>query len=172
LLFLSSIFFGADDLLEYFQKLAETDQLPTLELLLEHGALLVDRYTSQAAVEHALDASEAANPSYANRVPDGSPWVAPRRARTVPEPPAADSDPMPDLVDIQEPSATAKKAEESDEPPEHHEERQGFTGDRVLRNSEIFLMEFGWWIEMIMAVPEGDIGRVWEIFKVCFLSIC
>ncbi|KAJ7820375.1 hypothetical protein B0H13DRAFT_1921278 [Mycena leptocephala] len=144
-------------------NLAETDKLPTLEV---HGALLVDRYTSQAAVEHSLDASEAANPSYANRIPEGSPWGAPRRAITVPEPPAADSDPRLDLVDIQEPSATLKKAEETDEPPEHHEERQEFTGDRALRNSEIFLMEFGWWIEMIMAVPEGNIGRVWEIFKI------
>jgi hypothetical protein len=47
-----------------------------------------------------------------------------------------------------------------------HREHAGFTGDRVLRNMEVFLMEFGWWNEMAWAVPEVDIGRVWEIFKV------
>ncbi|KAJ7723591.1 hypothetical protein B0H14DRAFT_3519887 [Mycena olivaceomarginata] len=45
-------------------------------------------------------------------------------------------------------------------------ENPGFTGDRVLRNSEIFLLEFGWWIEMAWSVSEGDIGRVWEIIKI------
>ncbi|KAJ7336921.1 hypothetical protein DFH08DRAFT_915944 [Mycena albidolilacea] len=42
----------------------------------------------------------------------------------------------------------------------------GFTGDRVLRNSEIFLLEFRWWIEMAWSVSEGDTGRVWEIIKI------
>ncbi|KAJ7660455.1 hypothetical protein B0H17DRAFT_954170, partial [Mycena rosella] len=30
---------------------------------------------------------------------------------------------------------------------------------------QIFLQDFGWWIEFSKAVPEGDIGRVWEIVK-------
>ncbi|KAJ7840214.1 hypothetical protein B0H14DRAFT_2310599, partial [Mycena olivaceomarginata] len=30
----------------------------------------------------------------------------------------------------------------------------------------IFLQEFGWWVELCYAIPEGDIGRVLEIFKI------
>ncbi|KAJ7736175.1 hypothetical protein B0H14DRAFT_2639033 [Mycena olivaceomarginata] len=54
----------------------------------------------------------------------------------------------------------------ADTPPTLHKENPGFTGDRVLRNSEIFLLEFGWWIEMAWSVSEGDIARVWEILKI------
>jgi hypothetical protein len=55
----------------------------SIHTLLEQAALLTDRYASQAAVEHALDASEATNPDYSNRVPGGSPWAAPARSTTV-----------------------------------------------------------------------------------------
>ncbi|KAJ7635590.1 hypothetical protein DFH06DRAFT_1336611 [Mycena polygramma] len=162
------VFFGAEDLLEYFVNLDKTGQLPTLDILLEHAGVLVDRYTSQAAIEHALDASEATSEEYENRVPVGTPWVAPMRSATVvpPPPPVADPDSMPDLVEIVEPTESAPPPQPAEDTPEQHEERPDFTGDRVLRNSEIFMTEFGWWIELIMAVPEGDIGRVWEILKV------
>ncbi|KAJ7880810.1 hypothetical protein B0H14DRAFT_2247613, partial [Mycena olivaceomarginata] len=53
-----------------------------------------------------------------------------------------------------------------DTPPTLHKENPGFTGDRVLRNSEIFLLDFGWWIEMAWSISKGDIGHVWEIIKV------
>lgn len=49
-----------------------------------------------------------------------------------------------------------------------HHEKDEFTGNRVLRNSQIFIQDFGCWIEFAHAIPEGDIGRVWEIMKVCF----
>ncbi|KIJ89643.1 hypothetical protein K443DRAFT_154869, partial [Laccaria amethystina LaAM-08-1] len=41
-----------------------------------------------------------------------------------------------------------------------------FDGDRVLANSILFLQDFGWWTEIAYAVPEGDIGRVFEILKI------
>jgi hypothetical protein len=47
-----------------------------------------------------------------------------------------------------------------------HVESAGFDGDRVLANEIVSLMEIGWWIEANYAIPEGDIGRVHEIFKV------
>jgi hypothetical protein len=47
-----------------------------------------------------------------------------------------------------------------------HKEPPGFDGDRVLSNAILFLMEFGWWIELNYAIPEGDVGRVFEILKV------
>jgi hypothetical protein len=81
---------------------------------------------------------------------------------------------MPGLADITEPTdieaapESPKVVKEAE--PKVHQERPGFTGDRVLRNSEIFMLEFGWWIEMAYAVPEGDIGRVWEIMKVSLIQ--
>ncbi|KAF7371892.1 hypothetical protein MVEN_00046600 [Mycena venus] len=75
---------------------------------------------------------------------------------------------MPDL-DIADPSQAADAlavVQPTKQAPKSHQERPGFTGDRVLRNSQIFMLEFGWWIEMAWAVPEGDIGRVWEILKI------
>ena len=48
-----------------------------------------------------------------------------------------------------------------------HTEKPSFDGDRVLGNSELFLQDFGWWIEAAYSVPEGDVGRMYEILKVC-----
>lgn len=50
--------------------------------------------------------------------------------------------------------------------PKVHKEPDNFEGDRVLANSILFLQDFGWWTEIAYAVPEGDIGRVFEILKV------
>ncbi|THU84698.1 hypothetical protein K435DRAFT_573488, partial [Dendrothele bispora CBS 962.96] len=41
-----------------------------------------------------------------------------------------------------------------------------FTGDRVLANTILFKSEFVLWLEMAYAIPEGDIGRAFEILKV------
>lgn len=62
--------------------------------------------------------------------------------------------------------------EEADPPlptenvPKVHEEAANFDGDRVLANSILFLQDFGLWTEIAYAVPEGDIGRAFEIMKV------
>ncbi|THU99509.1 hypothetical protein K435DRAFT_939012 [Dendrothele bispora CBS 962.96] len=50
--------------------------------------------------------------------------------------------------------------------PDIFMEVEGFEGDRVLANSIIFKWEYSLWIELAYAVPEGDIGRVWEIMKI------
>jgi hypothetical protein len=47
-----------------------------------------------------------------------------------------------------------------------HVEDPHFTGDRVLANEILFLQDMGWWVIAAHAVPEGEIGRVWEIMKV------
>ncbi|KAJ7776977.1 hypothetical protein DFH07DRAFT_865690 [Mycena maculata] len=162
------LFFGVDNLLQYLDDLATSNRLPTLEALLENASLLTDRYVSQAATEHALDTREATSNEYDNQVPEGSPWV-PKRSVAQPDPTTDDEDTMPGLVEIEDPAPPVDAPEEEkekDEGPKHHQEIPGFTGDRVLRNSEIFMMEFGWWVEMALAVAEGDIGRVWEILKI------
>jgi hypothetical protein len=74
-------------------------------------------------------------------------------------------------VEIEDPDAPRNKpvaSKVADDTPKVHQEKEGFTGDRVLRNSQIFMQDFGWWIEFCHSVPEGDIGRAFEIMKVSF----
>ncbi|KAJ6487520.1 hypothetical protein DFH09DRAFT_1252793 [Mycena vulgaris] len=159
------IFFGCDDLSHHFDDLAKKDELPTLEELMANAEILTDRYVSQAAIEHTMSAEESTHPDNVKKVPVGSPWVSPSTSA----PAQADIDPMPDLVEIEEPTALTDPpagTSEKKDAPKYHEERPGFTGDCVLRNSQIFMAEFGWFIEFLMAVPEGDIGRVWQIMKI------
>ncbi|KAJ7829381.1 hypothetical protein B0H14DRAFT_3088117 [Mycena olivaceomarginata] len=144
------VFFNTEDLLPYFLNLSKMNKVPTLD--------------------HSLSASEATSNKYNNQVPQGTPWTGLARSSAVLEPPPdAELDDLPDLVEIQEPTAVPEEpgvAKEAEEGPKHHEEHAGFTGDRVLRNSQIFMMDMGWWIEMAHAVPEGDISRIWEILKI------
>lgn len=42
-----------------------------------------------------------------------------------------------------------------------------WTGDQALRNNISFLRTTFWYLEMCAAVAEGDIGRVFEVIKVC-----
>jgi hypothetical protein len=80
------------------------------------------------------------------RVPQGSPWTVPLASTSVTSVPDA---------------------------PQGHVEAVEFDGDRVLANSHLFKMEFGWWIEVAYSVSEGDIGRALEILKVePFVTSC
>jgi len=65
-------------------------------------------------------------------------------------------------VDISESDPPAVPTEDV---PKVHQEINDFDGDRVLANSILFLQDFGWWVEISYAVPEGDIGHVFEILK-------
>jgi hypothetical protein len=68
------------------------------------------------------------------------------------------------------PSTSAPKSS-SENIPTGHTETPGFDGDRVLANSILFMLEYGWWLEAAYAIPEGDIGRFWEIMKVEMLNL-
>jgi hypothetical protein len=90
---------------------------------------------------------------------------------------------MPGLVDIPDDSANPAEINMDPSPeiaaedtpntnpttdgPKVRTEEPGFDGDRVASNAILFLMEFGWWVELNYAIPEGDVGRVLEILKVC-----
>ncbi|KAJ7025244.1 hypothetical protein C8F04DRAFT_921804, partial [Mycena alexandri] len=131
------------DLLEHVDELAAHDALPTLEDLLGHARVLRECYATQGAYERSLDKSEHDDASQTENFPEGLTWT----------PPCA-----PEALII-----------EPDKPlngPQPHKEPPGFDGDRVLSNSIIFLREFGWWIEMNYAIPEGDVGRLLEIMKI------
>ncbi|KAJ7206105.1 hypothetical protein GGX14DRAFT_644132 [Mycena pura] len=153
------VFFAVEDLKVYIDSLATNNRLPDLGALVRDASILTERYTSQAAILRSLSAAASTNPALINKVPEGSPWVAPLAA--------PDPSNMPGLVDIVDGAEAPVPAAPKDTPdvPKAHEESADFDGNRVLRNSQIFLTNFGWWLEFSYAVPEGDIGRVWEIMK-------
>ncbi|KAJ6511068.1 hypothetical protein C8R45DRAFT_1068877 [Mycena sanguinolenta] len=181
---------GCDsDLLTHFDNLASKKALPTLDTLLEQANIMREQYASQTAYERSLDKAEQDNAPPRTKFPVGSPWSSPGTNDPTPQPdveseidsemPGLDDIPEDDIPecspDENEPEATTPSAQKKDVPkkspaqedgPTDHKELPGFKGDRVLSNSILFLMEFGWWVELNYAVAEGDVGRVFEIFKI------
>ncbi|KAK7015321.1 hypothetical protein R3P38DRAFT_3321645 [Favolaschia claudopus] len=142
------IVLGVDDIHDHFEQLAQIDALPSLDELLLHAAALRRNYASHTAYNQSLSKTEYdSDPDTA--IPIGTP-----------KPFAADNITTPAPEKSNAGTGKGKKA------PEVHVEAEGFDGDRVLSNSILFIMEFGWWVELNYAIPEGDIGRVLEIFKV------
>lgn len=117
--------------------------MPTLDSLVKLAETLVDCFMSQDAYERALSRKNHNNTLGCLYPPTGEPWIPPSK-------PPYPSEEM----------STTKG----------HTEEDGFDGDRILANSILFLMEYGWWIEASYAIPEGDIGRFWEIMKVICLT--
>ncbi|KAJ7703927.1 hypothetical protein B0H17DRAFT_1193860 [Mycena rosella] len=180
---------GCDsDLLTHFEELAAHDCLPSIDDLLEQASILRERYASQAAYEQALDKAEQDGALHRSKFPMGSAWTPP----SGPEAPVAENDidtempglntipdvhnpaedaavgaePSAEIPTTPEPKDSNAEACDAEEGPKVHKEPPGFNGDRVLSNSILFLMEFGWWIELNYAIPEGDVGRVFEIWKI------
>ncbi|KAJ7883176.1 hypothetical protein B0H14DRAFT_3082456 [Mycena olivaceomarginata] len=162
------------DFQAHFDELNSCDALPTLDDLIEHAQVIRIRYASQTAYELSLSNAESQKAPSTFKVPFGEPWVrdhTPPPSRTpasseIPNEENIDGDeenfdspPQPSTGD-EVPVAASNKG------PKTHVEPEDFDGDRVLSNSIIFLQEFGWWIELCYAIPEGDIGRVLEIFKI------
>ncbi|KAJ7633589.1 hypothetical protein DFH06DRAFT_1139927 [Mycena polygramma] len=164
------IFLDVDNLQTHFSALAKSDQLPDLHTLLKQAEELVDHYATQSAIQASLSADEVNDPDNINKIPAGSPWTTPLATNTAASTNDDDVEP-PGLVDIDEPEPGETRQppvqpKAANDAPKAHTEKPEFDGDRVLRNSQIFMQDFGWWIEFAHAVPEGDIGRVWEIMKI------
>ncbi|KAJ7622877.1 hypothetical protein B0H17DRAFT_1219140 [Mycena rosella] len=75
-------------------------------------------------------------------------------------------DPSIETPAVADPKAARPESAADEDGPKMHKEPPGFNGDRVLSNTILFLVEFGWWVELNYAIPEGDVGRVLEIFKI------
>ncbi|KAJ7727496.1 hypothetical protein B0H14DRAFT_3619565 [Mycena olivaceomarginata] len=158
------------DLLTHFGNLASTKKLPTFDELLAQASVIRERYGSQAAYDQSLDKAKKRqqHPHTDAEIPDLS---------EIP------NDDVGEVQDENEPTARAPRTTESDEVPSKstadkledgpkvHKELPGFDGDRVLSNSILFIMEFGWRIELNYAIPEGDVGRVLEILKSDILPV-
>lgn len=164
------------DILAHFSALAAAKNLPTLDDLVAKADTIRQRYASQTAYDQSLSKSEYVKADPVSQVPSGAPWNSKSTAEATPENTVDD---MPGLADIPEDSEPVvdvplesavppanTKTTDSKEGPKIHCEAPEFDGDRVLSNAILFLMEFGWWIELNYAIPGGDVGRIIEIFKV------
>lgn len=142
---------------EFFHKIAEG---------------IVDRYMSPDAYEQAL--SKALNDSSPDNLKFtvGEPYSTSTpltQATSSREPTTRVQDEDQEVPAEQEESfPESTTVSEQTKTPKVHTEEPGFTGDRVLANVILFKMEYSWWIEAAYAIPEGDIGRVWEILKVSY----
>ncbi|KAJ7327496.1 hypothetical protein DFH08DRAFT_710387 [Mycena albidolilacea] len=152
------IFFKADDIIAHF---ASGDaSLPDLETLWGNARLLVRRYASQEAYHQALSRDFSDSASEEMKIPHGTPWTTP--ADINPNAPIAET--TPDADDLGNGAAEPEK-------PSVHTEATDFSGDRTLANECLFLQDMGWWVIAAHAVPDGEIGRLWEVMKIwifCF----
>ena len=124
--------------------------------MLHEANILVGRYASQDAYEQALSSTESNDAPAPLKVKFGPPSASAN----------AYTSPIDVGTEIDENLEAAPPSLPTENVPKVHKEAENFDGDRVLANSILFLQDFGWWTEIAYAVPEGDIGRVFEIMKV------
>jgi hypothetical protein len=160
----SRIELETEDLRNFFNDPKTPNPFPDFDCLLGRAGMLVDKYATQSAIQASLTLKDSTDRNRKNQVQVGSAWTADTTTTT------DDSEP-PGLSEIEEPdtprnTSVPLPSKAPDDAPRVHEEKEGFTGDRVLRNSQIFMQDFGWWIEFAHSIPEGDIGRAFEIMKV------
>jgi hypothetical protein len=153
------------------------DDIPSLDEILGISRILVRRYASQDAYNQALSKAESATASESMKVPPGKEVPSLRSTRTQAST-VADGDPTSDDSDDDlpedapagddsvNPQTTEMADVEATEEDTPFVEDEGFDGDRVLANEALFLMEAGQWVEAAYAIPEGDIGRMYEILLV------
>lgn len=121
------------------------------------------------------------------KIPRGTSWTAPvdvSRARGDNEDGDADADEEVEEIPVDErgeagqleeffsdaESTSGEKGKKKKKKKSKHVEEPNFSGDRVLANEVLFLQDMGWWVIAAHAVPDGEMGRVWEIMKV-FCSV-
>ncbi|KAJ7043878.1 hypothetical protein C8F04DRAFT_1361422 [Mycena alexandri] len=172
------IFFGASDIITHFESTTVT--LPNFETLWANAQTLVRRYASQEAYKQALSRDFAESSSETMKVPRGTPWTAPVDPNLAldeegPDNPADAEEPVNEPGDVfvepeEEVVDELSDAEESGKKKKHkkkkHVEAPDFSGDRTLANECLFLQDMGWWVVAANAVPDGEIGTLWEIMKI------
>ncbi|KAJ6491853.1 hypothetical protein DFH09DRAFT_1104878 [Mycena vulgaris] len=159
-----------------FGLLVPMQNPPDLHYLWAAARKLVKRYASQQAYTQALNTEFSDSAPAEMRVPLGTAWVAPIAAHTEEEetggePEEEEADPV--IVDepgeeeevVSEAEEGGKKRKKKNKRPSVHVEAEGFTGGRVFTNETLFLQDMGWWAIAAHAVPDGEIGQVWEILK-------
>ncbi|THU99818.1 hypothetical protein K435DRAFT_794635 [Dendrothele bispora CBS 962.96] len=134
-----------DDIIKHFENLGKQDQLPEYEVLLRHAKNITERYITLESYEQAL----SPNDSDSSLMPDHHKF------------------PIGTLFESRNSVGRHNSEDDVSMNTTHtFTEGEDFTGDRVLANSILFMWEYSLWVELDYAVPEGDIGRVWEIMKI------
>ncbi|KAJ3530077.1 hypothetical protein NM688_g7762 [Phlebia brevispora] len=136
------IFFGCVDLVEYFAALEASNALPTLDALSDMARALYFRYSSRQAYLRALRGD--LNEDWG--VQSGSTWTPPHQCHRASDKPKARTSKLKGY--------TAEALEED------------FKGDQALAHSILFMHDTIISREIALAVPEGDIGHVYEELKV------
>ncbi|KAJ7602744.1 hypothetical protein DFH06DRAFT_1351097 [Mycena polygramma] len=177
------VYFGADDLVKHFETSNST--LPDLDSLWHSARILVRRYASQQAYNQALSKDLFDSATDPMKVPRGSAWSPPirnSRAGKGDEDDADAGEEEEEIVDeagelagLEEifsdsESASGNKTKKKKKKKSEHVEDPDFTGDRTLANEILFLQDMSWWVIAAHAVPEGEIGTVWEIMKIWIFS--
>ncbi|EPQ59181.1 hypothetical protein GLOTRDRAFT_24745, partial [Gloeophyllum trabeum ATCC 11539] len=157
------LYFGTEDIFEYFRKLKDDDKLPTFEVLEEAAKTLHRTYTSLRAYERSLNGSQ----SGAYRVPCGSDWQD--------KPSDNPQDTLPDKPELDVQGETRHKESQPSAGTEGSAGPEGaartpFRGDRVLGRSQRFLSDAMLSREAAIATPLGDSGRVYETLKVMLVT--
>lgn len=144
-----------------------------LHTLLSIARQLVKRYASQHAWDQAMDPDLENTSQPEMKFMRGTSWVPPASSLrptadatpTEAEAEGGDSESTPDG----ESSSVSDGEERVRRLPNNSVETGDFKGDRVLANEILFLQDMGWWVIAHHAVPEGEVGHLWEIMKVnCF----
>ncbi|OSD03124.1 hypothetical protein PYCCODRAFT_1366450, partial [Trametes coccinea BRFM310] len=130
------VYYGCDDLAEYFSILDSGDRLPSLSDLRSAAQTLHERYSSQRAWFDAMEGGSAAC--------DAGWPISGEGAR---------------------PSESASAAEDSKE-SERISAKAAFKGDRTLAQSILFMNDAMLMRDASEAVAAGDIGRVWNDLKI------
>ncbi|EIW62772.1 uncharacterized protein TRAVEDRAFT_113893, partial [Trametes versicolor FP-101664 SS1] len=149
------VFFGAEDLFDYFKSEHANKQVPTLAELLEMATTLYHRYASQRAYESAREGVIAKDGKFA--IPDGKTW----------QPSVQQSS----SATVLKTSGTAKgKQSKSGKEKATVAPSEPFAGDQSLSDSIMLMHESILSRELAQAVAVGDPGRVYEAVKVSLFS--
>lgn len=149
--------FKCKDIFEHFKSLSVSKALPDIEVLEKTARILHCAFSSTRGLYYALGDTTATN-SWTEIVALGSPWSpSPVIASSQP------SKPPPKSTNSQ------KAADEASTKPDTA--GRHIKGDRVLANSINFMRDALMSREMSYAIAEGDVGRVYEILKVCLKII-
>lgn len=168
---MNRVYYSTDDIFHHFDQLERESRLPTLDELRQVAKVLHSRYSSLSSYHHAIRGVRFGS---AVDVPEGRPWSKPQWLieKEAKEKEAKEKEEREKAANAKEKDkqtgksanrARAKKKEaEPDKPP--------FRGDRALAQSKRFILDVILSREVSEAVASGDIGRVWEVFKVSGIS--
>ncbi|THU88976.1 hypothetical protein K435DRAFT_865755 [Dendrothele bispora CBS 962.96] len=125
-----------EEMLKYFETM---ENLPEFDYFMDKATRITSRWVSLESISQALCPGNVESIPMEIQFPVGDPF------------------PLYHNLSQEQNTETLK---------DFFQEHENFTGDRVLANSILFKWEYSLWLELAYAVPEGDIGRVWEIMKI------